>query len=145
MTNDTPGRWQRIVVVSAAICAVVAVALAFWRPLVALGFVGGVVTGAGSLGALVVVLNRIAVPSSEATSRAAPWMVLHVGKFILVAAFAYLVVVTLGGSVLAFAGGYTIALVALVVIIAFRPTMSDSLSQPEDTSSEEEPYERKED
>lgn len=145
MTSDDTGRWQRTVAIATAICLIVAVALLFWRPRVALGFAGGVITGAGTLSALVVVLNRVVVPSNERRGHPAPWIILHVGKFVFIAAFAFLIVETLNGSILAFAGGYTIALIVLFVVVAGRTTMSDRLAVCGNDSSEEKGSESSED
>ena len=99
------------------VCLVAAACLYFWRPSVALGFVGGVTTGAGTLSALVLVLNRVVVPQAERRYPPALWAVLHVGKFVLAAAFAYLIILVLRGDVVAFAVGYTVTLVVLFVMI----------------------------
>lgn len=114
--------------IATAICLAVAVALLFWDPTVALGFVGGVVTGAGMLSALVVVLNRVVVPPHQRQSHPAPWIALHVLKFALAAAVAYVVVEMLGGDLFAFAGGYTVALIVLIAVMTGEPTVSSRLS-----------------
>jgi len=103
--------------VATAICLVAAVLLYIWHPLVALGFVGGVITGAGTLSALVLVSSRVVAPQHERTRYPGLWAALHVGKFALVAGFAYLVIIILAGNVAAFAAGYTVALIVLFVIM----------------------------
>jgi len=114
------GRRLSVTALAAAICLIVAVALLVWRPPVALGFVGGAITGAGMLGVLVGAINRVVVPPQERRPHPAPWVALHVVKFALAAAFAYLVIVVLEGDVLAFAGGYTVALIAFLVALGRR-------------------------
>ena len=130
-------RWRRIVAIATVICAAVAVALFIWEPRVALGFVGGVITGAGTLSALVLVLNQVVVPPRERTSHPAPWVVLHVVKFIVAAGFAYLVIIIWSGDVVAFAGGYSIALLVLVLVMAGEPTVANGLSaRAEETTAD---------
>ncbi|MFW6437432.1 MAG: hypothetical protein ACOCZ7_00345 [Armatimonadota bacterium] len=119
-----------------AICLGVAVALLFWDPLIALGFVGGVITGAGTLGVLVVVLNRVVVPRDERKGRPAPWVALHIAKFAAAAALAYVVVEMLDGDIIAFAGGYTVALIVLLVTMAGEPTTVASLTPAAEDGSE---------
>jgi len=116
-TDGDSGRRQRIAIVAAVVCLIAAVLFYLWRPRVALGFVGGVVTGAGMLSALVLVVNRIVVPQKERRHSPAMWAVLHVGKLLAAAAFAYLIVQTLGGDIVAFAGGYTLSLAVLFVML----------------------------
>ncbi len=53
---------------------------------VALGFVGGVVTGAGMLSAFVRVLNKASVPAEERVGPTWPGTLPHVGEFAVVAA-----------------------------------------------------------
>jgi hypothetical protein len=136
-TSDAYGHRHRIVAITTAICAVVAVALLLWRPHVALGFVGGAITGAGMLSALVMVLNRLVVPPGERKGHPAPWVVLHVAKFALAAAIAWVVIELLGGDVIAFAAGYTMALLALIVILAYEPSVSNGLGGTGDASDED--------
>ncbi len=100
--------------------AAVMASCVLWGPLVALGYAGGVLTGAGLLSALVFVLNRLIVPHDECRGPAWPWMVLHLGKFGLVAALAYLVIIVLHGSTAAFAAGYATALVTLFIAMGGR-------------------------
>lgn len=109
------GQRPSVVVIATAISLIVAVALLVWRPSAALGFAGGALTGAGMLSALVVVLTRLVAPPQERTSHPALWIALHVTKFALAAALAYLVVIVLEGNLLAFAGGYTVALITLLI------------------------------
>ncbi len=97
--------------------AAVVAAYASWGPLVALGYAGGVLTGAGMLSALAFVLSRLVVPQDERRGPTWPWMVLHLGKFGLAGAAAYLVIVVWHGSAVAFAAGYTVALIALLVAL----------------------------
>ncbi|MBD3292559.1 MAG: hypothetical protein GF393_06515 [Armatimonadia bacterium] len=111
-------------------------ALFIWEPRVALGFTGGVITGAGTLSALVLVLNRVVVPPRERTGHPAPWVVLHVVKFLIAAAFAYLLIVRWSGDVMAFAGGYSIALLVLVGIMAGEPTVANGLSARTDEKAQ---------
>ncbi|MFP4248998.1 MAG: hypothetical protein ACLFU7_05030 [Armatimonadota bacterium] len=124
--------------VATAVSVVVAAALLLWRPLVALGFVGGVVTGAGMISALVVVLNRVVVPPQERTGHPAPWIALHVAKFALALGVAYLVTLVLGGDLIAFMIGYTVALAVLLIIMAGEPTVSGRLSELTEDASEDE-------
>jgi hypothetical protein len=137
MTSETGGRWKPIVAIATAISLAVAVALLFWHPRIALGFVGGVITGAGMLSALVLVLNRVVVPPQERESHPAPWVVLHIVKFALAAALAYVVIEILQGDVLAFAGGYTVSLVVLLIIMAGEPTVSARLLGEDEEASED--------
>jgi hypothetical protein len=97
------------------ITIVIAVALLLWRPLVALGFVGGVVTGAGMLSALVFVLNRLVVTPGERRGARWPYLLLHAAKLGMAIAFAFFVIIVWRGNVIAFAAGYTAALVALLI------------------------------
>jgi len=90
------------------------------HPLVALGFAGGVLTGAGMLSALVVVLNKLMVPAQERSGPRWPWAVLHVGKFALAAGLAFLVIVVLEAHAGAFAAGYTVALITLLIVVGGR-------------------------
>jgi hypothetical protein len=128
MTTERAGRARRIVAAATAISLVVAVALLLWRPLVALGFAGGVITGAGMISALVVVLNRVVVPPGERKGHVAPWIALHVARFALAVGVAYVVILMLGGDVIAFMAGYTFALAVLLVIMAGEPTVSTRLT-----------------
>ncbi len=139
MTTDRdPGRRRRIAIAAAAICLIAAVLLYLWRPRVALGFVGGVITGAGMLSVLVLVLNRIVVPQKERRYSPAVWAVLYVGKFVAAAAFAYLIVHVLGGDVVAFAGGYTLALAVLFVMLLGEKSPHARGAAQTDESSEDE-------
>lgn len=107
--------------VAGVVCAAAAVVLRLLaHPLVALGFVGGVLTGAGMLSALVVVLNKVMVPAVERTGSQWPWLVLHVGKFGAAGALAFVVIVVLKASAVAFAAGYTAALVTLLIVVGGR-------------------------
>ncbi|MFW5867851.1 MAG: hypothetical protein ACOCX2_08550 [Armatimonadota bacterium] len=134
MTTERAERWRPIVAAATAISIGVAAALFFWHPSIALGFIGGVITGAGMLSALVMVLNRVVVPPDEREGHPAPWIALHVAKFAAAAGVAYLVIEVLGGDLIAFAGGYTAALIVLLVIMAGEPTISTYLSsETEDT------------
>jgi hypothetical protein len=138
MKTDEARRWPRIVAIASAICIGVAMALLFRDPLIALGFIGGVLTGAGMLSALVVVLNRVIVPPKERKAHPGPWIALHVAKFALAAGIAYLVVEMLSGDILAFAAGYTTALVVLLIIMGGEPTVSNHLAaRSEDTSEDQ--------
>jgi hypothetical protein len=49
-------------------------------------------------------------------------------KFLIAAAFAYVIIVTWSGDVMAFAGGYSVALLVLMVIMAGEPTVANGLS-----------------
>ncbi len=69
------------------------------------------------LSALVFVLNRAVVPPNERRGPIALLMVLHVGKFALAAAFAYAIILVWDGSAGAFAVGYTVAVIVLLIII----------------------------
>ncbi len=114
-------RTVRIVAVAAAISLIAAVTgYVLWGRDVALGFVGGVVTGAGMLSALVLVLNKLAVPADERTGATWPWAVLHVAKLGVAIVVAWLVIIVWHGSAVAFAAGYTVALVALLVGLSDR-------------------------
>lgn len=106
--------------IAAGIAGIASVALLMWRPVVALGFAGGVITGAGMLSALVYVLNRAIVPPEDRGGRVWPLFLLHVAKFGLAAVFAYLVIIVLKGDVVAFAGGYTVALITLLICLGRR-------------------------
>lgn len=102
-------------------CAATVVALHLLvHPLVALGFAGGVVTGAGMLSALVVVLNKVMVPTQERSGPQWPWLLLHVGKFAVAGIFAFALIVVLKANAMAFAAGYTVALIILLVIVGGR-------------------------
>lgn len=114
-------RWGRIVAIAAAVSVIAAVAAyLLWGRHVALGFAGGVLTGAGMLSALVVVLNKLAVPADEHTGAAWPWVMLHVAKLAAAIVVAGLVVIVWRGNAVAFAVGYTVALVALLVTLGDR-------------------------
>jgi hypothetical protein len=136
MKSDGAGRWHRTVAIATAICIGVAVALLFWDRLIALGFIGGVLTGAGMLSALVVVLNRVVVPPDERRTHPARWIALHVVKFALAAALAYIVVEVLRGDILSFAVGYTVALMVLLIVMLGRPTISDHLADTNEEASD---------
>jgi len=101
--------------IAAGIAGIASVALLMWRPLVALGFVGGVITGAGMLSALVYVLDRAIVTPEDRRGRVWPLFLLHVVKFGLAAVLAYVAIIVLKGDVVAFAGGYTVALITLLI------------------------------
>jgi len=117
-------RTVRIVAVAAAISLIAAVSgYVLWGRHVALGFVGGVVTGAGMLSALVLVLNKLAVPADERTGATWPWALLHVAKLGAAIVVAWLVVIVWRASAIAFAAGYTVALVALLVGLSDRVDM----------------------
>ncbi len=135
MTSDTHGHRHRVVAIATVVCAIVAVALLLWRPRVALGFVGGVITGAGMLSALVLVLNQVVVPPGERKGHPAPWVALHVAKFGIAVAFAWLIIETLDGDLLAFGAGYTVALVTLLVIMAGEPSVSNGLKPTREDAS----------
>jgi F0F1-type ATP synthase assembly protein I len=113
-------RRSRAVTVAVLLSLAIVVALLLWRPAAALGFAGGVLTGAGMLGALVAAINHVVVPAKERKSHPAPWVALHIVKFIVAAVFAWLVIVVLGGDVFAFAGGYSVALITLLLSIGRR-------------------------
>lgn len=136
-SNGGSARWRRIAAIATAICAAVAVALFIWEPRVALGFAGGVITGAATLGALVLVLNQVVVPPRERTGHPGPWIVLHVMKFLVAAAFAYLVTIRWSGDVIAFAVGYTIALMVLMLIMAGEPSVATRLSESFEHTADE--------
>ncbi len=117
MTSNA-GWPRRVALATGAAALVICVALyALWGPLVALGYAGGVLTGAGMLSALVFVLKRVTVPPEERPRAAWAYVVLHVGKFGLAAAAACLVIVVWRGSAVAFAAGYTVALIALLIAL----------------------------
>jgi hypothetical protein len=111
---------SRAVTVAVLLSLAISVALLLWRPAAALGFAGGVLTGAGMLGALVAAINHVVVPAKERKSHPAPWVALHVVKFAVAALFAWLVIVVLGGDVFAFAGGYSVALITLLLSLGRR-------------------------
>jgi hypothetical protein len=107
--------------VAGMVCAATVVVLHLLvHPLVALGFAGGVVTGAGMLSALIVVLNKVMVPPQERSGPQWPWLLLHVGKFAVVGVLAFALIVVLKANAVAFAVGYTIALIILLVIVGGR-------------------------
>jgi len=113
--SQRPGR---IAAAAAAISLIAAAASwVLWGRHVALGFVGGVVTGAGMLSALVLVLSRVIVPAEERVGPTWPWALLHVGKLGVAAVVAYLVIIVWRGSAIAFAAGYTVALIALLAAL----------------------------
>jgi hypothetical protein len=117
-SNHDPGRPRLIVATAAGPSLINTIILFFaWSPRVALGYVGGAVTGAGMLSALVFVLNRAVVPPNERRGSMPLLMVLHVGKFALAAAFAYLLILVWQASAGAFAVGYTVAVIVLLIII----------------------------
>lgn len=110
-----------VVAVAGTVCAALAVALYLLvHPLVALGFVGGVLTGAGMLSALVVVLSKVMVPAREHPGPRWPWMILHVGKFAAAGGLAFLIIVVLEAHAGAFAAGYTAALITLLIVVGGR-------------------------
>jgi hypothetical protein len=84
------------------------------------------------LSALVVVLNRVIVAPDERRGHPLPWAILHVGKYMLAAVLAFVIIVLLHGDVLAFAGGYTVALVTLLIIVAGEPTTGQRKRKPDD-------------
>ncbi len=119
--DDQPGgRRLHAVTWALLLSVIVAVALFVWRPAAAVGFAGGILTGTGMLGALVAAINHVVVSPRERKSHPAPWVALHITKFILAAAFAWLVIVVLGGDVFAFAGGYSVALITLMFSLGRR-------------------------
>ncbi|MEA3400202.1 MAG: hypothetical protein U9R79_03055 [Armatimonadota bacterium] len=126
MTSDAgPDRVRAIVAVGAAAAVAITVPLyVLGHSLVALGFIGGALTGAGMLSALVFVLSRLVVPPGQRKGPTWPYWLLHAGKFLMAGAFAYLIILVLHGDVIAFAGGYTLALVVLLVVAAGWPLSS---------------------
>lgn len=100
----------QVVAAAGAACTVAAAVLYLLvGPLVALGFAGGVLTGAGMLSALVVVLNKLMVPASERCGTPWPWILLHVGTFAAAGVSAFVVVVVLNAHAVVFAARYTAA------------------------------------
>ncbi|MGD9494760.1 MAG: hypothetical protein AB7Y46_00490 [Armatimonadota bacterium] len=113
-----PGRLLAIV---GALSVIVSACMwAWWSPLVALGYAGGVLTGAGMLSALVFVLGRLVVAPEQRAGPRWPYLLLHLGKLGLAAAFAYLVIIVWQGSAIAFAAGYTVVLIAVLVALGER-------------------------
>lgn len=102
----------------------------------AIGYVGGAVTGAGMLGALVFVLNKLSVPPDERPTVRWPYLVLHVAKFALAGAVAWLTIVVMGAGVIAFMGGYTYALVVVLIIFGGQQLSIDR-PDPEGTNGAE--------
>jgi|GEM_PF-6517061 len=80
----------------------------------ALGYLGGVATGAGMLAALVLCVSRLVAPAAERRGPRWPYLLLHLGKFAAAVALAWVLVVVLRASLAAFAGGYLTALIAFV-------------------------------
>lgn len=114
-------RSTRLLVGGAVFSAIVTGALLLCRPLVALGYLGGVLTGAGMLSALVFVLHRAVAPPQERTGPIWPLAVLQAVKLGLAGAVAFVVILVWGGSAAGFAIGYLTALVTLIVIVGLRP------------------------
>lgn len=128
-------RSRSLLMASAVISAIIVVVLLIaWSPRVALGYAGGVVTGAGMLSALAFVLNRLIVPSHERSGSATILLLLHAGKFLLAAALAYLFIVLWEGSAGAFAVGYTVALATMIIIISGEPP---SVQMPQESAPED--------
>ncbi|MGC9317371.1 MAG: hypothetical protein ACP5KN_04960 [Armatimonadota bacterium] len=123
MTSDAgPGRVRAIVAAGAAATVAITIALCvLGHRLVALGFVGGALTGAGMLSALVFVLSRLVVPPQQRRGPTWPYWALHASKLLVAAAFAYLIILVLHGDAIAFAVGYTLALLVLVIVAAGQP------------------------
>ncbi|MGI5817948.1 MAG: hypothetical protein ACOX9R_07590 [Armatimonadota bacterium] len=125
MKTERAARRSRVVLaVAAGVSGVVTVALLLWRPSVALGYLGGVLTGAGMLSALVYVLNRLIVPPEQRTAPVWPLALLHAGKLGLAMVIAFVVILVWEGSAVGFALGYTTALITLVAISGLRPVSS---------------------
>lgn len=105
----------RAVLVGLTLVVVPVVVLGFgagWS--VAGGYVGGLVVGAGMLGALVLCVHRLVAPPAALRGPRWPYLLLHLGKFAAAAVVAWLLVVVLGASIAAFAAGYLVALVAFL-------------------------------
>ena len=125
-----------IVNIAGAVSMAIAACLyLWWDPLIALGYAGGVITGAGMLSALAFVLRKVIVPTAERPGARWPYLLLHVGKLGLAVAFAFLVVIVWRGSALAFTAGYTVALAAFIVVLRPHQTTLPSRS-PDETAGD---------
>ncbi len=122
MTSEAErGRPRRVMTVAGVVAAAVTVALySVEGPSGALGFAGGVLTGAGMLSALVFVLTRAVVRPARRPKSVWLLVVLHVAKFGLAAVFMYVVLILFAGSAAAFAIGYGYALLILVIEVSRR-------------------------
>lgn len=126
MTTEAERGRPRGVITAAGVVAVVITTVAYGLggPSLALGFAGGVLTGAGMLSALVFVLARTIVRPTQRPKGAWLLVVLQVAKFGLAAVFMYIVVLVFEGSAAAFAVGYGFALLILIVGMSLRATLT---------------------
>lgn len=133
--SHASARARAITALSAGFSVIASVVLyVAWSPHVALGFAGGVVTGAGMLSALVFVINRALVPPQQETrGPAVLLLMLHVGKFGAAAALAWVVIKVWNGSAGGFVVGYTLALAVLIIIIGGEPTSVQLPEEDDDT------------
>ncbi|MGM0492809.1 MAG: hypothetical protein ACQER1_07685 [Armatimonadota bacterium] len=140
MRTDRADRASRnVLAASAGVSGVITVGLLLWRPTVALGYAGGVVTGAGMLGVLVFILTRATVPSEERTAPIWLLLVVQTMKLLVAAAVAFVVILVWDGSAAGFAAGYTTAVIVLVVMRVYGPASSaaDRSHSDEDASDAE--------
>lgn len=120
MTSDSRRqRGRRVVSVGVLTAAAAAVGLHFTLgESVVIGYVGGAITGAGMLSALVYVLGKVVAPPEERPALAWLYLLLHVAKLPAAAAIGYLTIVLLEGHAVASMAGYTHALIVLLVVYA---------------------------
>lgn len=116
MTANRAEARQGVLIISALALgtAIVLGATLGWSA--ATGYVGGVVTGAGMLGALVLCVTRLVAPPGHLRGPRWPWLLLHLGKFAGAVALAWLLVGVLKASVAGFAGGYLTALGGFLIL-----------------------------
>ncbi len=139
MTSDSRlQRGRRVVSVGLLTAAAAVVGLHFTLgESVVIGYVGGAITGAGMLSALVYVLGKVAVPPDERPAVAWPYLLLHVAKLPAAAAIGYVMIVLLEGDAVAFMAGYTHALIVLLVVYAGeRPAAARPVPDADDPEAE---------
>lgn len=118
MTATSSGGQQRPLLLAALVTfgtAAVLGAVLGWS--VALGYLGGVVIGAGMFWVLVLCVNRLVAPPEGTRGPRWPYLLLHLGKFAGAVALAWLLVVVLKASVVGFAAGYLTALIGFLIIM----------------------------
>ena len=80
------------------------------------GYLGGLLTGAGMMVGLVYCVNGLLTPGEPGFGGKWPYVLLHVGKFGGAVLIAWLVVGVLGAGVASFAAGYLVALVGYLTL-----------------------------
>lgn len=115
-TFSPPDRFARVCLTTAVVTAIGA----FWlwalaKPTAALGLASGAALGLLMMSAVVFVVERTIRPPEERPAQSWPYVVLHVGKFLVAAAVIYALLTWAPGSLAWFALGYGIPIAVIVL------------------------------